>query len=899
MGGQCTWLCSGGTTSCEAPGCGSQCVTLDSDAMNCGACGVACAGACRGGQCITPTATVLAPDAGPAPTDGGVDPNVINLSTRNLGTRACSQGGEMVRYAVTALTPTTATVTPVPAAGCVSAGDQVLLMNLQGTATATANVGAYELLTVASVSGGTVTFSTAKANSYGDAPGSDANIGVTSSSQRVMLQRVPVFGTFTSAAVLTADGWLNGAGGVFALRALDRARLAGVDMLGKGFAGAPRTITTSTSGALGETIATPPLLPDGGLGATDDRNSFAAEGGGRGEGPSCGNGSGASGGGAGHATWGGRSRAPCGGRGGAPVGAPTGLDGRALLGSGGSAGGSDDNLSVNPPGGFGGRGGGVVLLFAPDVELTGPVNVSGTSGEGDAPTTNCTGAPNNASTTFCWDQSGPGGGGAGGTVYTSAAALRGLNQVRFRGGAGGLAANLTGTNSGGAGSFGRVWPLPTSCADIHPSNGDGEYLFALSGNSTRLFLAYCHLLGSTVGGMYLTLPAQAGNASVSPATRWAGPGSVGNSVTTRFQRVRFEPSTMRINPFDFTFAQTTGFVIGDATAPPDGILERVERVGYGVAANCESFSSSTASANVDLRGTPFRLSTANLWTPGGFGGTGTSTFSFDRQVAVITGGGFCGDYVNRAFPNLEHELEYFPPRASCQAVKAAYAAAIDIAPFAVSLPELPVLPVTCDLGFDGGGWTLLQASTRLGPSGSLEQVPVLTGVRGHLPMSVARLLANLATRVHVRSAGEASTRSISTVAETTPIRNLRQGLMLTVAPWRSTDHQGVGVTASQLQVNCPSQRLFYPSVYHACSNPNGTHWLDGDSKWVLSSASADAGLARAGGWVTRPRTSARAARGTRPWPRAGPSTGGRPRSTARPWRGSLSPLPRSARSSPP
>jgi hypothetical protein len=42
-----------GTCTCDATMCGAECVNTNTDAMNCGMCGTACAmgEACRGGTC--------------------------------------------------------------------------------------------------------------------------------------------------------------------------------------------------------------------------------------------------------------------------------------------------------------------------------------------------------------------------------------------------------------------------------------------------------------------------------------------------------------------------------------------------------------------------------------------------------------------------------------------------------------------------------------------------------------------------------------------------------------------------------------------------------------------------------------------------------------------------------
>lgn len=833
--GTCRDVCGAGTTACPGAGGSTLCAQTQNDPANCGGCGITCAaGVCSGGQCLGGSVNVMAPDAG---MDGGIAP--INLSVTNLGSRSCAQGGEMVRYSVTALSSTMVTVTPAPAAGCLSPGDEVLLINQQGTATANANVGNWELLRVFSVANDVVMLAAAKTKFYGATPMMDDGLGTAATNQRVTLQRVPAFTTFTQVGgTLTADAWDGTSGGVFAVRATESITISGVvDMAGKGYAGGPRTTTVNTTGQQGESI--------GGRGGADDRNFFGAGGGGRGEATNCGpnNTFGYGGGGAGHLFPGARGAThACVGRGGAPVGTHT-LS-RILLGSGGAAGGADNELMNNPPGAAGGRGGGIVMLLAPTVTVTGRVDVSGQAGEGDGPG-GC--AAMSTSTTSCWDFSGTGGGGAGGSFYTSALSFSGKARVRWSGGRGGVGGNGAAFNTnGGAGSPGRVMPLPVSCSDIDPAMGDGEYLFAYDGDTSRPYLAYCRLLGATSGGMYLTLPNQTGasNESFTSGARWANvdcPGcSQGTTVRTRFHRVLFDPFTHRVFPSDRTFATSVGRIEGRVSVGP-GPIVRIDALDWGLALACDT-GGPDGRANIDLRGTPFRLTTANVWTPGGAGGSGSSNFAFDRQVVNLTGGGFCGDYVNRVFPAREHELEYFAPRASCMAVKAAYPMSTDNAAFAVSLAELPAFPLACDLAFDGGGWALLSTSFGSPGTGSVENVPVLSNFRNaHIPTGLMRLIAANATRVHVRTQNQGNTRSFTTIAGSTPILNLRLAQMLNVDPFSINDYQGpiTTVNPSVLTRTCPLPPRYWPNVYLACGNNSGFHWTVDDSDWVLSGPSED------------------------------------------------------------
>ncbi|HEY5376071.1 MAG TPA: hypothetical protein VIK01_20465 [Polyangiaceae bacterium] len=79
----------------------------------------------------------------------------------------------------------------------------------------------WELLSVASVSGATVTFVSVKTRHYGDPANSDSNLGSGVDQQKVALIRVPHFGALTvpEGVTLTTSAWDGTAGGVVALRA--------------------------------------------------------------------------------------------------------------------------------------------------------------------------------------------------------------------------------------------------------------------------------------------------------------------------------------------------------------------------------------------------------------------------------------------------------------------------------------------------------------------------------------------------------------------------------------------------------------------------------------------------------------------------------------------------------
>jgi len=370
----------------------------------------------------------------------------MDLAVDHSGTRTCA---DAVSYSVVALSANGATVDAAPAAGCLAQGDEVLLINLQGTADHSGNVGNYETLKISSVSNTGITFTSNKARFYGDGASDDTNLGIARTNQRVILQRVPNYGNVTVAAAgaLTSSAWNGVKGGVMFFRASGTVNVAGlISMTGNGYDGGPNITTVNTTGTQGESYA--------GLGASLATTTTGGGGGGIGDNQGCdSNGTGAAGGG--YATVGAASKHPnCGPTGGLTYGEATLLT-KLMLGSGGGSGGTDNYLGDNPPGGRGGRGGGILFIGANQISVHNAGNIAnnGTDGEGDTNPASC--ATN--STTDCYDYSGPGGGGSGGSLLLkSGSTSLGTSLVTANGGLGGIATPQGMAYSGGNGGDGRI-----------------------------------------------------------------------------------------------------------------------------------------------------------------------------------------------------------------------------------------------------------------------------------------------------------------------------------------------------------------------------------------------------------------------------------------------------------
>ncbi len=372
----------------------------------------------------------------------------FNVSRDVSPGRSCADGGDAVSYSVVNLAATSARLAAAPSDGCFASGDEVLLINVRGARGATEQVGSYELLRVASVTDDLVTFDAPKLNFYGASAGTDAGVGLGAEAQRVILQRLPVYSRLEvrAGAVLTADAWDGDRGGVLALRVLGESLIDGrVHMDAGGYRGGGSTDPVETTGTQGESVS--------GLGVMATSPNSGGGGGGLGDQTRLGcQQDGNPGGGGGHATPGTPADVMdlCEGTGAGAAGERYTLAGRLFFGSGGGSAGTDNVRVDNPPGGAGGAGGGIVWLLSGSITGQGSISSRGAAGVGDPVGVECDGG----STVDCYDHTGPGGGGAGGSVRLSAARID-LRSYSAPGGRGGNG-NDTMAGNGGDGGEGRV-----------------------------------------------------------------------------------------------------------------------------------------------------------------------------------------------------------------------------------------------------------------------------------------------------------------------------------------------------------------------------------------------------------------------------------------------------------
>lgn len=501
-------------------------------------------------------------------------------------------------HAGTASTGVGATLLPVgPARGAatpIAPGDQVLVIQVQDAAVASADDDTYGDGVAGAPAAGATSWGAAGRYEYAIATSSVVNgrLFVTGSgpdgglrnaysarpasgvaepgdgAATFQVVRVPTTsGTFLGDA-LTALPWDGAVGGVVAVDVAGTLDLAGrtLSVNGLGFRGGAsrvgaddrfRSLTGAPKGegAAGTTVLVGPAtatdtqvagLPGGGGGLGAPAN---AGGGGH---TDHGGGGGANGGAGGR---GGRTQAAASSSGGFG-GAPTPVTAtRVFLGGGGGAGGADGAVA-----GAGGAGGGVVFLRAADLTGTGTITARGADAAAQ---------PNS---------DGGGGGGAGGSVVVSArGGLQDLT-IDVSGGGGAVPGGAATTGAGGGGAGGAVYTTdrPAQVVATGGSGGSGATAGATGGGGVVGTTTEDLLTGTPLGAGCQTVVTTTVTTSTPTVANGTGPVSASWTLTLAnpASRGTADGVTVRVPlPSTVTFTAALAPVYaGGATAAPGSTL---------------------------------------------------------------------------------------------------------------------------------------------------------------------------------------------------------------------------------------------------------------------------------------------------------------------------------------
>jgi len=372
----------------DAPSCDGRACGPDGCGGVCGECGTA-AYCTVDGQCeavnVQPAATVT----------GVVELDAISLDPDRAEP-------DMIAWPVAALDESAVTLGTDAVVG-LAPGDEVLLLNVQGTTSDHERVGTAGLYVVADVVGGEVTLSEPIRERYAT-PGNGDLTG-----QRVNLIRVPRYAELvvSAGATVTASAWNGTKGGVLAFSVAGQLTLeegAAVSMASRGYRGGaygPKSVLAPSSGSWG--------APGEGVGGPTSSRTYVANVNGGGGGRTYWDGTG---------DWGdpgaaGSNRTKGAGYSSSQAGARVGWRHalQLLMGGGGGGGGADGKLprGSDEYNGVSGRaGGGVVFVQADALANDGLFRA-----DGGASYSQC--VPGSTS-----HEAGGGGAGAGGTVFLAA-----------------------------------------------------------------------------------------------------------------------------------------------------------------------------------------------------------------------------------------------------------------------------------------------------------------------------------------------------------------------------------------------------------------------------------------------------------------------------------------------
>lgn len=393
---------------------------------------------------------------------------VSSTSNDEINTESCvgRSNADAVNFSLIVNSAIGATAITLPTAPTgLAVGDEILIINLQGTSSNYTNVGLYEFNTIIAINSNTLILNRPLQNTYD---------GTT---QTIMVQRVPQYTNVTINSGLTFRpmAWNHTRGGVIAFKATGTVTIAGsISTSGLGYYGGTGGIDLITGSGGGESFCN---NPGGGNGGQNNSNGSAGLcGGGGGGGYNLGTvyygaagsaslGGGGGGGGAVH-----YASYPLGGGGGGGgygtygiygSGTNNGVSGGTntsgaggnggLKGGGGGGGGTYGNTSIDnlylgsgggggggayDVGGTGGKGGGIIYISANSINVTGTISANGGSG---------------GSVSY----GGGGGGGAGGSIKIFANTLTiGTNLISASAGSAGTSTN---GSAGGSGGDGRIY----------------------------------------------------------------------------------------------------------------------------------------------------------------------------------------------------------------------------------------------------------------------------------------------------------------------------------------------------------------------------------------------------------------------------------------------------------
>lgn len=173
-------------------------------------------------------------------------------------------------------------------------------------------------------------------------------------------------------------------------------------------------------------------------------------------------------------------------------------------------------------------------------------------------------------------------------------------------------------------------PFPRSCAEVaasKPAATDGDQTLFVDHDQTKPWVAYCVDMASDTPAEYLSLdPSGAGTWS----KLVAGGSIAGTDVETRFDKIRIDPVTLKVDTSDLTFAVSSGSATLSTGA-------QVQSMPLGVGMTC---GGGYSTAQIDIEGTPFTLPT-DFSVAGDAGAKGHADLWSTNQTVEMWSDGDC------------------------------------------------------------------------------------------------------------------------------------------------------------------------------------------------------------------------------------------------------------------
>jgi len=176
-------------------------------------------------------------------------------------------------------------------------------------------------------------------------------------------------------------------------------------------------------------------------------------------------------------------------------------------------------------------------------------------------------------------------------------------------------------NGDSGGSDAPATGYPTTCAQAGADAGTQSVTLYVGGDPNKPWTAHC-----SGGSAYLTLGSSSSNFSSYPGGGCAQNAHGPNTVTTTWSMLRIDPTTLVVDTSDHAGATSSGDT--HETSGNGSVNTDYTTMPYASARSCVDQNPGSATASVDLTGTPFAVDTSQQWYLLGFSNNNTGNKPF-------------------------------------------------------------------------------------------------------------------------------------------------------------------------------------------------------------------------------------------------------------------------------